>query len=378
MRPHGERPARAQIAIIGGGVAGCASALALLRHGVRDLVVMESGLAPRGRIGETIAPGAAAALRRFGLFEEFLAQGHLPSLGSAASWGKAALGYNDFLLDPHGHGWHVDRRRFDAMLADALVARGGRLMCGMRLRDVGGQPGSWSLAFDTVDGPCRIDAAFLVDASGPAAAAVRRLGVARNAIDCLTVLHATFDLTAPGRVSTRTFLEATEHGWWYAARLPGDRLIAALATDRATLRRRRLAVPEVWHAALRQTRHVGTLLALGGASAARPPEVASAPSAILSRVTGPGWLAVGDAAASCDPLMSQGILQALLSGETAGRAIAAERGGDAAAMAAYQDGVFAGFNRHLALRHQLYGLETRWPDAPFWQRPLTERAPAAA
>jgi 2-polyprenyl-6-methoxyphenol hydroxylase-like FAD-dependent oxidoreductase len=155
-------------------------------------------------------------------------------------------------------------------------------------------------------------------------------------------------------------------------------LIAALATDRATLRRRRLAAPDAWHAALRETRHVSALLALGEAKAAPTPEVAIAPSAILSRVTGPGWLAVGDAAASCDPLMSQGILQALLGGEAAGRAIAAERGGDVAAMEFYQDGVFAGFNRYLALRHHLYGLETRWPDAPFWQRPLTERAPAAA
>jgi hypothetical protein len=47
-------------------------------------------------------------------------------------------------------------------------------------------------------------------------------------------------------------------------------------------------------------------------------------------------------------------------------------------LAAYQDGVFAGFTRYLELRRHLYGLETRWPDAPFWRRPLTDRALMAA
>lgn len=376
--PRGRLPSRAQVAIIGGGVAGCATALALLRHGRRDLVVVEAEPAARPRIGETIPPACAAVLQRFGLWDSFLAQGHVPSLGSAASWGKAELGYNDFLLDPHGRGWHLDRPRFDTLLADAVAGRGGTLMLGMRLRDVARHAGSWSLAFDAADGPRRLDADFLVDASGPAAAAARRLGVARNAIDCLTVLHAVLDLAAPDRVPTRTLLEAADYGWWYAARLPGGRLIAALSTDRATLRRRRLADAVGWNAALRQTRHVASLLTLGRASGTPKPDLAIAPSAILSRVTGPGWLAVGDAASSYDPLTSQGIIKALLDGEAAGRAIAVHLGGDTAALPAYQDGVFAGFTRYLELRRHLYGLEARWPNAPFWRRPLTDRAPAAA
>jgi flavin-dependent dehydrogenase len=374
---------RAHVAIVGGGVAGCASALSLLRHGVRDIVVVEAEPGGRARIGETIPPACADVLRRLDVWDAFLAQDHIPSLGSAASWGKAELGYNDFLLDPHGRGWHLDRPRFDAMLAAAVVARGGTFARGLRLRDVaprGVAPrnGRWSLTLDAADGERRLDADVLVDASGPAAAAARRLGVARNAVDCLTVLHAVLDLTAPERVPTRTILEAADYGWWYAARLPGGRLIAALTTDRATLRQRRLGETGSWNAALRQTRHVAPLLALGKANDTPKPDLAIAPSAILSRVTGPGWLAVGDAASSYDPLTSQGIIKALLDGEAAGRAIAADRRGDTAALAAYQDGVFAGFTRYLELRRHLYGLETRWRDAPFWRRPLTDRAPAAA
>ena len=36
----------------------------------------------------------------------------------------------------------------------------------------------------------------------------------------------------------------------------------------------------------------------------------------------------------------------------------------------YQDGVFARFTDYLRLRQHLYGLEQRWPQAPFWQNRL--------
>jgi len=378
-------PASTQVAIVGGGVAGCATALSLLRHGVHDFIVLEAEPVGSFRIGETIPPASAAVLRRFGLWEAFLAQGHVPSPGSAASWGKAELAYNDFLLDPQRRGWHLNRVRFDGLLADAVTRRGGALARGLRLRAVeraveravAPRAGGWSLTLEAKDGARRLDTEFLVDATGVASAAARRFGVARNAIDCLTVVHGVFDLAAPDAASARTLLEAAEYGWWYATALPGGRSIATLSTDRATLRERRLADPETFNAALRQTRHVAPFLARGPTSGTPKLNIAIAPSAILSRVTGPGWLAVGDAACSYDPLTSQGVIKALLDGETAGQAIAAHRGGDDASLLAYQDRLFAGFSRYLELRRHLYGLERRWRDAPFWRRPLTDQALAA-
>lgn len=37
---------------------------------------------------------------------------------------------------------------------------------------------------------------------------------------------------------------------------------------------------------------------------------------------------------------------------------------------AYKDGVFARFRDYLRLRRHLYGLERRWPQAPFWRNRL--------
>jgi hypothetical protein len=41
-----------------------------------------------------------------------------PSHGSESSWGAAYLDGNDFIRNPYGHGWLLDRARFDASLRE--------------------------------------------------------------------------------------------------------------------------------------------------------------------------------------------------------------------------------------------------------------------
>ena len=122
---------RHAVAIVGGGPAGCATAIALASRGVQDVVVIDMQREPGWRIGEAIPPAGRHVLNRLGVWEDFLAQGHLPSAGSCAAWGKPDLGYNDFLLDMQGKGWHLDRAAFDTMLSAAVSGRGGTLIRGL-------------------------------------------------------------------------------------------------------------------------------------------------------------------------------------------------------------------------------------------------------
>jgi flavin-dependent dehydrogenase len=340
---------------------------------VENVVVIDMQRHPRWRIGEAIPPAAGHVLQRLGVWEDFLAQAHLPSAGSCASWGHPALRYNDFLLDRQGRGWHLDRTAFDAMLSAAVVGRGGAVVRGFRLRDAERcDAGGHVLSFEGEDGArTRITADFLVDATGIAAGAARRFGVARNQIDCLAVICGVFDLAASGAVASQALLEACEYGWWYAAKLPHDRMIAALAVE--PFQHRSFGEIDAWLPALRATHHVAQWLERGKAALAHGSrlETALAPSAILSRVVGERWLAVGDAASAYDPVSAQGIVKALTDGEAAADAIARFlAGGGEAPLQAYQDGVFARFRDYLRLRQHLYGLERRWSHAPFWRKRL--------
>ena len=150
-------------------------------------------------------------------------------------------------------------------------------------------------------------------------------------------------------------------------RLP-ERLVAvAFATDSDIVRGHRLSRADAWCEWLMQTRHVAPRLD----GCRHLPErlvVRAAPSFLLNPVSGERWLAVGDAAATYDPLSSQGICSALAGGVAAAEAVVAAANSDAQAIFRYADAVVARFEQYRANRNYFYGAETRWPDAPFWAR----------
>ena len=176
------------VVIGGGGPAGTATAIALARIGWR-VTVLERSRYESTRIGETLPPEIKRPLIALGVWERFLADEHLESPGTVAAWGEAELYDNDFIVNPHGHGWHVDRRRFDLMLALAAKESGAEVLCGARgIRIVPSSPMAWHIGA-VVDGQ-RLErrAALLVDATGRSASPARRLAGHRIVYDRLVGL----------------------------------------------------------------------------------------------------------------------------------------------------------------------------------------------
>ncbi len=167
-------------------------------------------------------------------------------------------------------------------------------------------------------------------------------------------------LTSYARADTdddsTTTVEAVEAGWWYTCPIPGTRRIAAFLTD-ADLLSAELRTSAGFDRAAQRTTHVAPLL---GRAAPAAPLVVAAGAAHLDPSCGDGWLATGDAAASFDPLSSQGILTAVLMGAEAARCV-----GDPCSYAARYRAIVA---RYEAEQRAIYRLEDRWPHAPFWIR----------
>jgi flavin-dependent dehydrogenase len=361
-------PAEADICILGGGPAGCAAALALRRLGVKDVVLVEAGRYQREKIGESVPPDIGLLFDRLGIRTEFLADGHDPCHGSASAWGRAELGYNDFLFNPNGHGWHLDRRRFDAFLAGRAAASGVEMRLGTEFRAA--ERAGWGFLLrlaDTTGPESTLAARFVIDATGKRSHFAAQQGARRLLLDQLTAIAGFFDLGVRDHQSRLTLLEAAETGWWYAARLPGNRLVAMVATDPDIVRRHTLTEATAWRAALAAMQHVaqaaGTSPLVGDAVRAW-----AAPSFRLDRPCGPGWLAAGDAAAAYDPLSAQGIHKAVSDGIAAASAAAATLGGNAAALDDYAARIAQGFEDFQRNRAYFYAQETRWQDRPFWQR----------
>src|ERR1051325_7227268 len=114
---------RVDVLIAGGGPAGAALAI-LLRRGGASVLVAERSAYDEARVGETVPGRITPLLAELGVREAFLADAHAPATAMLSAWGGAEPIDRSGMFDPFGGGWHLDRRRFDAMLARAAEEAG--------------------------------------------------------------------------------------------------------------------------------------------------------------------------------------------------------------------------------------------------------------
>lgn len=360
-----------RVAIIGGGPAGSACALALAQRGVSDILIVEAGDYSQFRIGESIPPESSRLFQALGIHQAFLREGHVPCYGSCSYWGSDKRGYNDTVMNPLGHGWHLDRRQFDRFLATEAQSRGAHILTHARLKASASVAQSGfeldlALGAQANQRHARIQADFVVDASGTRAVFARQRGSRKLSTLPLVCLAARFTVQEPQSPrSSLTHLEAVEHGWWYGAQLPNGHLLLAFYSDAATIKAHRLHRPERWMAMLRLAANSAKLLChtepLADGILSYP-----APSYCLDQLCGPNWVAIGDAASAYDPITSQGILKALANGLSAANAISGR-----ADVRRFAQEVEDMYQRYLAVRDHYYRLEQRWVDSPFWRRQHT-------
>jgi flavin-dependent dehydrogenase len=366
------------VVVLGGGPAGLAAALTLRRYSTLSVAVIEKTRYDNFRPGETLSPGIQGLLEYLGVWTRFQADGHLPAYGTSAIWGGPDPATRDFILTPYGAGWHLDRRVFDRSLAEEAAAAGAVVFQETHAR-VWRDTGGWRLNLASGSTTREITARFMVDATGKAARLARRSGAKQCVKDRLLAVAAIVELPVEAPADTFTLVETFDSGWWYSAKLPGasKRIIAALMSDTDVVRAHRWTDPARWWRQIGEAAH--TWERLGHGALAGRPRIFPAYSAYLEETAGDGWIAVGDAAASHDPLSSSGIARALHSGIAAARAIHAVLvQGRPHALTEYSRKMRESFELYWATRLRYYALEARWPASPFWQRRQMETASQSA
>ncbi|MBL8149913.1 MAG: tryptophan 7-halogenase [Blastocatellia bacterium] len=353
--------------VIGGGVAGSAAALSLLSQGVSDVLVIEASQYEQVRIGESVPPDIRLLLLKLGVWETFLSEGHEPCLGSCSLWGDDRPGYNDFLFNPHGHGWHLNRQRFDAFLAESVKARDIKIESGIRFQKCEEfEDGVHLWVKNRQEETIKLSAHFVIDATGQSANLAKGLGAKKQLLDQLVCMIGFFELSECGDFTQQTLLEAVEDGWWYVAKLPNRRVVAAFATDREVIKQTTILEKEAWLNYLKKTTYIGEQLT-ECSFIEDSLIVRQAPSFLLDRSVGKRWLAVGDAASTFDPISSQGIYKALADGIEAGAAISNYLSGNKNNLDGYDSFIKDRFQDYLNNRNYFYSTENRWPESRFWK-----------
>ena len=345
------------VLVAGGGPAGSAVALDLSRRGFRVALIEQSAY-ENFRVGETLPPEIRKLLMELGVWERFLASDHVPSYGIRSAWETPSARHHDFLYNPYGSGWHVDRARFDAMLACAAAHAGAELIVSARITAIH-QDGNrqWLLEVAQEGESRTLHGRWIVDATGRKALIARKLGSRAKVVDRLIGAVAVLPRTENEQW---TLIEAVENGWWYSAPLPAARTVFAYMTDSDLWRKSN------WGELLKSA----PLTSQRAVAMEVQPQIyiVAAASVLHQPVSGSNWIATGDAALAFDPLSGLGIYKTIETALRSSAAIARTLGGDPSGMVEYENWTAEGFGSYLSIRRQYYASVERWPGSRFWQR----------
>lgn len=325
------------VIVVGGGPAGSTTASLVAEKGY-DVLLLEREAESRFQIGESLVPATYWTLQRLGMVEKLKASGS-PKKYSVQFFGrsgKASKPFYFFENDPHESSmtWQVLRSDFDRMMMDTAQEKGACVVEGAMVLEV-------LLEGDRATGvrvrlPDRaertIAAAVIVDATGQSALMARRLKMKKEVPKLRKgsiYTHYEGAVRDEGIDEGATLIMSTENrdSWFWYIPLLGDRVSVGVVGSMDYLLQGRDGTPaEIFAEELALCRPLQERL-----SQARqlfPVKTTKDFSYRSERLSGEGWVLVGDAFGFLDPIYSSGIFLALKSGEMAADAICEGLGKD--------------------------------------------------
>ncbi len=359
------------VVILGGGPAGLAAAIAIRTRTRASVLVIERQAPGEERVGENCPPETVLLLKQLGVAKHFYQSGHETCPGYASVWGRADTGYNDFIVNPMGPSWRLNRQVFDKMLADAAEERGARISWSTQFLDAQASNDRdcahiLYLVDKTHNTKIEIRARFVVDATGFKARFARTQDIQKQVDDQLYAI-VRFARVNEEKCLKQIQLEATPEGWYYQARLPAKKVVSMIVTEKDALYSLQKNHFQGFEDALATTTFIGPSIA---GLELESPTYHTFPiySGILPKVEDTSWIAIGDAALSFDPIAAQGVYKALSHGLMVADKVTAFIKNDSSFTSPFSQTVLQQYDAYCRNRAHVYGLERRWLNADFWRQ----------
>ncbi len=354
------------VIVIGAGTAGCSTAINLAPH--YKVALIDRSQTEPFKIGESLPPVSRRILTDMDIWDDFLQQNHQPCFGNRSIWASTDIIEADFLRDPYGHGWHLDRAQFDLWLKEHAINRGAQTFIPFKLNTYDYQDGQWYITLSSSpENTQHITADIVIDATGRACPIPRKLGVKRIVTDkrvCGWMVGSEQPTPADAGFS---YIEACAEGWWYSAPIPDNRRILAFFTDTGLASTQYALKPKKLLDFAQQHTEISALLKRCQFKASNITGYNAAHTSYLEQYTGQQWLTVGDASMSFDPLSSQGLFNALYTALYASKAVQKYFSNQCIDFSEYENqlnNIQDAYKNHL---NEWYGLQQRWQQHIFWQ-----------
>jgi flavin-dependent dehydrogenase len=288
------------VVVIGGGPAGAICALSLARRGVRVSLIHHG----RNRFGAIELVSGRAR----GFLESLLKQPLIEVVRgievneTISLWGTASPVTWNAMCNPYGAGIAVERPAFDEALRKVVSSAGVSMLSGSIVLGVERKENLWQLIIQHDHGRKLLRARFLVVATGRSCTIT---------LDRRPVVMSSM-LTLTTRVRTNTieqdhtlYLESSSNGWWYALPDRQNVRFVGFCTRPESLKQKRSSLQDLFLHELVRTRLLAHLIS--HVKDPIPVLVYVTNVQAYDKITGPCWLAVGDAAFASDPLSGMGI-----------------------------------------------------------------------
>jgi 1H-pyrrole-2-carbonyl-[peptidyl-carrier protein] brominase len=329
------------VIIVGGGPGGAATAMFLVREGIKPLIV-EAETFPRYHIGESLTGAGGRILRELGLDGEMYKRKHPIKQGvnvygqsRQGSWWVPVTGRDDdWKLFPWDT-WQVRRSDFDTMLLEEARARGAEFMSGKATRPLmNGDGAVKGVEVRTPDGKTlHIDSEVLIDCSGQATwlanlggvTGPKYLGAYDKQIAIFSQVTGAIRNEGGSREKSQDnaiiFYQKKYHWAWF---IPIDENVVSVG----------VVIPSAYFLDKKESRRdflVRELHELHPELARRIPEINLTEdvhvipnySYQVKKFTGKGYICIGDAHRFIDPIFSFGVTVAMREAQFAAPAIRA-------------------------------------------------------